>query len=65
MFDEQKLRHLNGQHLRALRIDELTERLERFTGRTGLRAAVEISREKIQTLARLLAACRIPVRWPG
>jgi glutamyl-tRNA synthetase len=51
VFDEQKLRHMNGQHLRALTIDELTERLERFTGRTGLRGAVEISREKIQTLA--------------
>ena len=51
VFDEQKLRHMNGQHLRALSVDELTERLEQFTGRTGLRGAVEISREKIQTLA--------------
>ncbi len=51
VFDEQKLRHFNGQHLRTLSVDELTERLERFTGRTGLRGAVEISREKIQTLA--------------
>ena len=50
VFDEQKLRHMNGQHLRSLSIDELTERLERFTGRDGLRDAVEISREKIQTL---------------
>ncbi len=51
VFDEQKLRHLNGRHLRELSTEELTERLERYTGRTGLRAAVEISREKIQTLA--------------
>jgi glutamyl-tRNA synthetase len=51
VFDEQKLRHMNGQHLRTLSIDELTERLEEFTGRSGLRGAVEISREKIQTLA--------------
>jgi glutamyl-tRNA synthetase len=51
VFDVQKLRHLNGQHLRALSTDELTRRLERFTGRGGLRGAVEISREKIQTLA--------------
>ncbi|MGH2860139.1 MAG: glutamate--tRNA ligase [Solirubrobacteraceae bacterium] len=51
IFDEQKLRHINGQHLRALSSDELTERLEQFTGRSGLRGAVEISREKIQTLA--------------
>ncbi|MCL2418752.1 MAG: glutamate--tRNA ligase family protein, partial [Conexibacteraceae bacterium] len=51
VFDEQKLRHMNGQHLRDLSVDELTERLERFTGRAALRGAVEISREKIQTLA--------------
>ena len=51
VFDERKLRHLNGQHLRALGLDELARRLEAFTGRTGLRGAVEISSEKIQTLA--------------
>ena len=51
VFDERKLRHLNGRHLRELGIDELTARLERYTGRTGLRGAVEISAEKIQTLA--------------
>jgi glutamyl-tRNA synthetase len=51
VFDEKKLRHLNGLHLRALGLDELTRRLEDFTGRTGLRGAVEISSQKIQTLA--------------
>jgi glutamyl-tRNA synthetase len=51
IFDEQKLRHLDGRHLRALGTDALTARLERFTGRTGLRGAVEITEEKIQTLA--------------
>jgi glutamyl-tRNA synthetase len=51
VFDERKLRHMDGLHLRALSIDELTRRLEEYTGRTGLRGAVEISREKIQTLA--------------
>ena len=51
VFDERKLRHLNGRHLRELSIDELTERLETYTGRSGLRGAVEISAEKIQTLA--------------
>jgi glutamyl-tRNA synthetase len=50
IFDERKLRHLDGRHLRELSVDELTERLERFTGRTELRGAAEISREKIQTL---------------
>jgi glutamyl-tRNA synthetase len=51
IFDEQKLRHLDGRHLRALGTDELTARLEQFTGRNGLRGAVEITEEKIQTLA--------------
>src|SRR6201994_731506 len=51
IFDEKKLRHMNGQHLRALSVDELTARLEHYTGHSGLRGAVEISREKIQTLA--------------
>jgi glutamyl-tRNA synthetase len=50
VFDERKLRHLNGRHLRELGTDELTTRLEQFTGRRGLRGAVEISEEKIQTL---------------
>ena len=51
VFDEQKLRHFNGRWLRELGVDELTRRLEQFTGRSGLRGAVEISVEKIQTLA--------------
>ena len=50
-FDERKLRWLNGRYLRALAVDDLTARLEAFTGRSGLREAVEISREKMQTLA--------------
>jgi glutamyl-tRNA synthetase len=50
-FDEQKLRWLNGRHLRALDVDDLTHRLESFTGRSGLRDLVEITREKMQTLA--------------
>lgn len=51
MFDEKKLRHLDGRWIRELGTDELTRRLEEYTGRTGLRGAVEISEEKIQTLA--------------
>ena len=50
-FDEQKLRWINGRYLRELGTDELTARLEVFTGRAGLRDAVAISEEKIQTLA--------------
>ena len=50
-FDEVKLRWLNGVHIRALALDELTDRLEAFTGRSGLKDAVRISQEKIHTLA--------------
>jgi glutamyl-tRNA synthetase len=50
-FDERKLRWLNGRYLRALPTEELTKRLEQFTGRTGLADAVAISQEKMQTLA--------------
>jgi glutamyl-tRNA synthetase len=50
-FDHQKLRWLNGRYIRELSVDDLTARLEQFTGRSGLRGAVEISREKMQTLA--------------
>ena len=51
VFDERKLRHLDGRWIRELGVDELTTRLEEYTGRAGLRGAVEISEEKIQTLA--------------
>lgn len=51
IFDEKKLRWMNGRYLRELTLEDLTARLELFTGRTGLAGAVEISREKIQTLA--------------
>ena len=51
VFDERKLRHMNGRHLRELGIEDLTGRLEQYTGRAGLRPAVEISHDKIQTLA--------------
>jgi glutamyl-tRNA synthetase len=50
-FDEQKLRWMNGRWLRSLPPDELTRRLEAFTGRGGLAPVVAIAREKIQTLA--------------
>jgi glutamyl-tRNA synthetase len=50
-FDETKLRWLNGIYIRSMPVPELTRRMEEFTGRKGLEAAVRISQEKIQTLA--------------
>jgi glutamyl-tRNA synthetase len=50
VFDERKLRHMNGIYLRKLGAQELARRLEEFTGRPGLQPAAEIAGEKIQTL---------------
>ena len=50
-FDEQKLRWMNGRYLRELGTDELTRRIEAHTGREGLRDAVAISQEKLQTVS--------------
>jgi glutamyl-tRNA synthetase len=50
VFDEQKLRWMNGRYLRELALDQLTARLEALTGRTGLRDAVAITQEKMSTL---------------
>jgi glutamyl/glutaminyl-tRNA synthetase len=51
VFDEQKLRWMNGRYMRELPVDDLHARLEEFQGRELPRAIVEISREKMQTLA--------------
>jgi glutamyl-tRNA synthetase len=50
VFDEQKLRWMNGRYLRELGLDELTARLEALTGHSGLRDAVAVTQEKISTL---------------
>ncbi len=50
-FDEVKLRWMNGRYLRELSSEDLTATLEEYTGRSGLGPSVEISREKVQTLA--------------
>ncbi len=53
-FDERKLRWVNGRYMRELGTDELTRRVEEYLShppRDGLREAVMISQEKIQTLA--------------
>jgi glutamyl-tRNA synthetase len=50
VFAEEKLRWMNGRYVRELGVDALTERLEAFTGRTGLRDAVAVTQEKISTL---------------
>jgi glutamyl-tRNA synthetase len=51
VFDEQKLRWMNGRYLRELDPDQLRRRLEDLYGREVPPEAVEISQEKMQTLA--------------
>jgi glutamyl-tRNA synthetase len=51
VFDEQKLRWMNGRYLRELPVEELKRRIEALDGREVPLAAVEISQEKMQTLA--------------
>ncbi|MEA2311736.1 MAG: nondiscriminating glutamyl-tRNA synthetase [Solirubrobacteraceae bacterium] len=50
VFDEQKLRWMNGRYVRELPVEELTRRLEARTGRRGLGEAVAIAQDKISTL---------------
>jgi glutamyl-tRNA synthetase len=51
VFDEQKLRWMNGRYLRELAPEELARRLRELHGREVPPEAVEISQEKMQTLA--------------
>src|SRR3954452_17002121 len=52
VFDEVKLRNMNGRYLRQLDVDDLKARLEELLGRDDIpRVAVEIAQEKMQTLA--------------
>ena len=52
VFDEQKLRWMNGRYLRDLEPAELARRLEDLYGpRPGLAVAAAIAQEKMQTLA--------------
>src|SRR3954464_1182318 len=51
VFDEAKLRWMNGHYLREMDVDELQRRIEDFLKRAVPAVAVEIAQEKMQTLA--------------
>ncbi|HEX5762532.1 MAG TPA: glutamate--tRNA ligase [Solirubrobacterales bacterium] len=56
VFDEKKLRWMNGRYMRELPLDEYTAAVARHLGREPdgrLRAACEIAQEKAQTLAEV------------
>ncbi|MGH2946822.1 MAG: glutamate--tRNA ligase [Solirubrobacteraceae bacterium] len=65
VFDEQKLRWMNGRYLRELDVADLTARLEGLTGRTGLRGAVEIAQDKISTLGEFWPLTRFLFEGPS
>ena len=50
VFDEQKLRWMNGRYLRELSVEDLKARLEQVTGRELPTEAVAISQDKMSTL---------------
>jgi glutamyl-tRNA synthetase len=50
VFDEQKLRWMNGHYLRALPPEDLARRLEEHLGRPVPPVAVAVAQEKMQTL---------------
>jgi glutamyl-tRNA synthetase len=50
VFDEQKLRWMNGRYLRELEPAELARRLEERLGRSGLEQAAALAQDKMQTL---------------
>jgi glutamyl-tRNA synthetase len=51
VFDEQKLRWMNGRYQRELSVEDLHSKLERFLDRQIPTEAVAIAQEKMQTLA--------------
>jgi glutamyl-tRNA synthetase len=67
IFDEQKLRWLNGRFMREMDLDEYTELVARHLGRESderLRAACEIAQEKAQTLEEVWPLIRFLFEEP-
>jgi glutamyl/glutaminyl-tRNA synthetase len=65
IFDEQKLRSMNGRYLRELEPTDLRERLEALSGRAVPPEAVAISQEKMQTLADFWPLAGFLVKRPS
>jgi glutamyl-tRNA synthetase len=68
IFDERKLRWLNGRFMREMPLDRYTAAVARHLGREAderLRAACEIAQEKAQTLAEVWPLIRFLFELPG
>jgi glutamyl-tRNA synthetase len=57
VFDEQKLRWMNGRYMREMPTAELAERIEKLTGLADTEPAVAIAQEKMQTLNDFQTLC--------
>src|SRR3954447_6392604 len=57
VFDEQKLRWMNGRYLREMPTAELAQRIEKLTGLQDTEPAVAIAQEKMQTLQDFQTLC--------
>ena len=67
IFDERKLRWINGRYMREMPIDEYTKAVARHLGRDvdeRLRAACEIAQEKAQTLEEVWPLIRFLFEAP-
>jgi len=67
IFDEQKLRWMNGRFMRELPLEEYTRAVADFAGRPAderLRAGCEIAQEKAQTLAEVWPLIRFLFEEP-
>jgi glutamyl-tRNA synthetase len=67
VFDERKLRWINGRYMRELPLEEYTAAVARHLGREPderLRAACEIAQEKAQTLAEVWPLVRFLFEEP-
>src|ERR687895_1038359 len=68
VFDERKLRWMNGRYMRELPLDEYTGAVARHLGREPderLRAACEIAQEKAQTLEEVWPLVRFLFQEPA
>ena len=68
IFDEKKLRWMNGRFMREMPLDEYTEAVARHVGREpdeSLRAACEIAQEKAQTLEEVWPLIRFLFESPA
>lgn len=65
VFDEQKLRWMNGRYVRSLPTDQLAEKLENLTGQTNLEPVIGITQDKISTLAEFWPLTRFFFEGPA